>query len=258
MLPAGRSCGGLASVRAGSAGPRSLVAKRGSARIRAAAATPATATRASAARMAIPGPGNTAAAKASGARATLSIRPSMTSERQSTRTPAGQRGYRRTTATRIASSKRPGRTTPINAAPPFPAASASTFGRSSGVNSRPQPYALRAWARRSRSPAATSTPGSPPASGQEVVAKWRAANSASATMTAPEPAASTHRPLRERPSRQSAPTSRRYLPSRTIGASGTAIAARGSRWRRSPGGSGVGAAFMALSLRGHAPISEVA
>jgi hypothetical protein len=95
------------------------------------------------------------------------------------------------------------------------------------VNSRPQPYALRAWARRRRSPAATSTPGSPPASRQEVVAKWLAAKSASATMSAPEPAASTHRPLRERPSRQSAPTSRRYLPSRTIGASGTAIAARG-------------------------------
>ena len=39
------------------------------------------------------------------------------------------------------------------------------------VKRRPQPYALRAWARRRSSPAATSKPGFPLASGQEVVAK---------------------------------------------------------------------------------------
>src|SRR5512133_3083552 len=66
----------------------------------------------------------------------------------------------------------------------------------SGVNSRPQPYALRAWARRRSSPAATRRPGSPLASGQEVVAKWRAANSASATTSAPDPVASALAPSR--------------------------------------------------------------
>jgi Mg2+ and Co2+ transporter CorA len=57
-----------------------------------------------------------------------------------------------------------------------------------------------------------------------------------ATTRAPDPAASAHRPRRERLNCQSAPTSSQYLRSSTIGASGTAIAARGSRWRRSPGG----------------------
>ena len=125
---------------------RRLAASRGSAEITAAAATPAAATTASPIRTPVPASGSTAPASASGARATLSIRPSMTSERQSTRTPAGHRGKRRTTAIRIASSKRPGRRIPTRAAPPLPAASASSAGRSDGVNSRPQPKALSAWA----------------------------------------------------------------------------------------------------------------
>jgi hypothetical protein len=52
------------------------------------------------------------------------------------------------------------------------------WGRSFVENSRPQPYALRACANRSKSPAAARRPESPLASGQDVVAKWRAPSSA--------------------------------------------------------------------------------
>jgi hypothetical protein len=59
-------------------------------------------------------------------------------------------------ATRIASSKRSGRTTPINAAPRCRPRVQASWGRSSGENSRPHRYAFRAWARRMSSPANTS------------------------------------------------------------------------------------------------------
>src|SRR5207249_5048236 len=74
-------------------------------------------------------------------------------------------------------------------------------------------------------PCCHKQPRSPLESGQEEVAKWRAVNSASAIATAPYPTANAWRPLRERRRRMSAPTSRRYLPSSTIGAAETAIAA---------------------------------
>jgi hypothetical protein len=84
-------------------------------------------------------PGNAAAASAKGASATVSIRPSVTSERQRPRTPTGQPGYRRTMAIRTASSKRPGNAMPMSEAPPPAAASARGPGRSVFLKSQRQP-----------------------------------------------------------------------------------------------------------------------
>lgn len=86
----------------------------------------------------------------------------------------------------------------MSAAAPLPAASASVYGRSAGVNSRPQPYAFSAWARSRSSPLATSNPGCPFESGQVVVAKCRAASSVRVATPTPDPSASVHRPNRER------------------------------------------------------------
>ena len=70
--------------------PKIATAYHGKETINAAAATPAAATTERPARAPFPAPADTAATRASGARATLSISPSRTSERQSVRTPAGQ------------------------------------------------------------------------------------------------------------------------------------------------------------------------
>src|SRR5205823_12337931 len=71
---------------------RGLAASRGRATMTAAAATPPAPTTARPARTPVPAPGKAAPTDASGANAALSISPSMTSERASARTPAGQPG----------------------------------------------------------------------------------------------------------------------------------------------------------------------
>ena len=114
---------------------RLLVAIRGMATMSAAAAKPAPAMSARPRRTAVEWPGTTAAARASGAKAALSISPSMKSERQSARTPAGHRRKRRTIAMRTTSSNRPGRASAVTEAAPFAAASASGCGRSCGAKS---------------------------------------------------------------------------------------------------------------------------
>jgi hypothetical protein len=208
--------------------------------------------------MAIPAPGNTAAAKASGARATLSIRPSTTSERQSTRTPAGQRGYRRTTATRIASSKRPGKD--------------NSHQRSAAVSGRKRKHLWPLVGREQPSPAIrleslgkkkqepgrhqhTRVSAREPPGGRREMARSQECQRDDERSRAggkhPSAAPRTTEPP-ERSDQQAIPAlkddRRKWNGDR----------GKGSRWRRSPGGSGVGAAFMALSLQGHAPIREVA
>jgi hypothetical protein len=74
--------------------------------------------------------------------AAVSTRPSMKSERQTVRTPAGEPAQRRTTATRMTSSMRPGKAAPVTDAAPPAAASVNERGRSCGAKSRCHPYAL--------------------------------------------------------------------------------------------------------------------
>ena len=131
MRLGGRSCVGSASVRAGSARlvcSRPDRAGRGSQRWPRLRRQP----RARARSHTVPRPersGRQGERRQGGCRSS-----EHDEERQSTRTrPAAER---RTTATRIASSSDP-EARLISAAPPLPAASASTFGRSSGVKADP-------------------------------------------------------------------------------------------------------------------------
>ena len=119
-------------------------AMRGRKRTRSAAATPAAATRANPT-WTPPEPDPAAATDAIGVSAALSSRPTMIRVRQIAPRPAVFfPGPRRTTAIRIASSKRPGSATPPTEAAPPAAASVSASGRSSSVKSRCQPQALKA------------------------------------------------------------------------------------------------------------------
>ena len=87
---------------------------------------------------------STSATAASGDIAALSIRPSRKSERATAPKLAVRLRQRRTTATRITSSQRPGRAIPPTDAAPPAAASVSTAGRCSERKRRCQPHAFAA------------------------------------------------------------------------------------------------------------------
>ena len=137
----------------------------GRATITQAAPTPPKATRMNPALTPRESPGSEAAAAAIGTSARVSTRPSVKSERQIVPIPAGQFGYRRTIATRTASSKRPGSATPIIDAPPPAAARESAPGRSPTRKRCRQPRALRPKATRKRTPTTAITIGFPPERG---------------------------------------------------------------------------------------------
>ncbi len=106
-------------------------------------------------------PGQAAATIENGARAAASIIPSVTSDRQIARTPAGHPGKRRTIVIRTSSSNRPGSTMPMIVAPPPAAASETGPGRSGRWKSRAQPIAFSKKAARKSKETDTSSSGRP-------------------------------------------------------------------------------------------------
>ena len=171
---------------------------RGSATIRMAAQTPATATTPSATRTHRVALDVTAAIAAKGLSAAASRSPSRKSVR--TRVPTRGRGpaKRRTTAIRTTSSKRPGRAAPATEAAPRPAASVSGSGRSRCRKSRCQPNAFSGYATRKREAATATRPRSAWPSGQPIEAKCLATRANVPTAATPNPTVTTTRPRGER------------------------------------------------------------
>jgi hypothetical protein len=89
-------------------------------------------------------------------------------------------------------------------APPPAAASASGPGRSRGRKSRPQPSAFKPYARTKSAPAAATTNGCPPSSGQPETTKCRTARSNATPANTAEPMATAVRVRRARASRMTA------------------------------------------------------
>jgi hypothetical protein len=162
---------------------RSLVDRRGRATITAPAATPPAVTTARAIRTALPVPGSTTPTEVERREGGV-VDHSEHDQREGKRTHAGgAAGIAADDSDPHRVIEAAGRTRPIRAAPPLPVASARAEGRSSDLNNRAQPNALRAWASRTSIPAATSSSRSPREGGQEVVAKRRATTNARAIAT---------------------------------------------------------------------------